>query len=333
MMSDKPVLFVSFRPLERAENIRAIYDAYQGRKEHILSTDPDYVSKVLSGRYDIMVTDDFPTVTPGECIMIWHGIQGGKHIGLDQHGSPYYRRELIRNITYIISASVDAIPMWQQCTGAEAYQVCALGMPRTDAYIGKKKGDGHTFLADKTSYLFVPTFRDNGETRFPTIDWDYIDNTLTDDELFVIKAHPWQIYQGKIKQIKIKHKPYKHIRVVEESEPSAPYLYDADVVITDYSSIMFDAYLLNKPVVLFEKNQGYTKTRGMYMKYPDEYCTWYAVDEAQLIELTHSALHTGLLETERNCVKTVAGACDGNACKRICFLIDMMKGDIVWKSP
>ena len=39
-MNKKPVLFVSFRPLERAENIRAIYEAYDGEKVHILQSDP-----------------------------------------------------------------------------------------------------------------------------------------------------------------------------------------------------------------------------------------------------------------------------------------------------
>ena len=80
----KPVLFSCFRPIERAENLRAIYEAYTGPKKLIHSYDPDYHAEVTSGKYDVMVTDDFPSVTPGKCIVIWHGIQGGKTIGLPQ---------------------------------------------------------------------------------------------------------------------------------------------------------------------------------------------------------------------------------------------------------
>lgn len=315
----KPVLFVSFRPLERAENIKAIYDAYTGEKEHILSTDPDYVSKVLSGKYYVMVTDDFPSITPGCCIMIWHGIQGGKYIGLDQPGHPYYNRADRDKMTYIISAGIGAMPMWHSATGLDELHILPWGFPRTDAYIGKQKGDGNTILSGKRSYLFVPTFRDRGETPFPNIDWDYIDDTLTDDEIFAVKAHPWQLYHGKTDQIHIHPDNYRHIVTISPDQPSTPYLYDADVVITDYSSIMFDAYLLNKPVVLFEKTPGYVWTRGMYLDYPDQYCSRYAPNERDLIRLMRSAYK--LTDTERKCVSKVAEACDGHACERICRMI------------
>lgn len=53
----KPVLFVSFRPLDRAENLRAIYEAYDGSKVHITTHDKKYKDEVLSGKYDVMVID------------------------------------------------------------------------------------------------------------------------------------------------------------------------------------------------------------------------------------------------------------------------------------
>ena len=319
----KPVLFVSFRPLERAENIRAIYEAYQGEKVHVLSTAPEYLHEVHSGRYDLMVTDDFPKETPGKCIMIWHGIQGGKYIGLQQP-IPFYSREDADKMTYIISAGTGMTDVWNRCTGVDVGRILPFGLPRTDAYIGKRKGDGHTFLAEKRSYLYVPTFREHGEPPIPGLDWEYIDRELSDDELFVIKAHPWQFYQGRTNQIPTPFKPYKHIRIVHESEPSAPYLYDADVVITDYSSIMFDAYLLNKPVVLLEKSKGYTTTRGMYLHYPFGYCSRYATNEHDMI--LQARLADGLSDTEYACRDLVADKCDGHACERLCRLIDKLKG-------
>lgn len=322
----KPVLFVSFRPIERAENLRAIYEAYNGDKVHICTYDPDYRKEVLSGKYDLMVIDEFPTITPGTCIMIWHGIQGGKKIGLDQPGSPYFRKDMAKNMTFVIAPSMATMPMWASATGVDLKHILPWGLPRTDAYKGKRKGDGHTVLAEKKSYLFVPTFRDRGETPFPEIDWDYIDNKLTDDELLAVKVHPWSAYHGKDQVTSgVDFSRFKHIRRIFGTDPSTPYLYDADVIVTDYSSIMFDAYLLDKPVVLFEKTPGYTETRGMYMKYPDKYCSRYATNETGLIPLIREAYDNGMGYIERKCREIVAEACDGLVCKRICNLIDANK--------
>ena len=314
-----PVLFVSFRPLDRAENLCAIYDAYTGNKVHIHSYDSNYLKDVLSGKYGLMVTDDFPAITPGKCIMIWHGIQGGKTIGFDQPGHPYYDKTVADRMTYVISAGTGMVNIWSKCTGLPKDRILPLGFPRTDEYTYYQQ----EYTKQKT-YLFVPTFRDKGETPFPDIDWQYIDDHLTDDETFVIKAHPWQddtctnqVTPGLI------NGTYKHIVIISPSGATTPFLYTADVVITDYSSIMFDAYLLNKPVVLFEKTPGYTITRGMYLDYPSDYCSYYATTEKQLLDnIRFRAKYPYITQAEQTCRHVVADMCDGHSCERISKLID-----------
>ena len=318
----KPVLFSCFRPIERAENLRAIYEAYDGGKQLIHSYDDDYREQVTSGRYDLMVIDDFPAYTPGKCIVIDHGIHGSKCCGMDQPGTPYYHPSVADRITYIVSAGTGTIGMWESCTLVPHDRILPLGMPRTDQYVGKHKGVGHTPLSGRRAYLYVPTFRDKGETPLPYIDLEYIDSVLSDDEMFVFKPHPW--YYQYVSR-KVIDSQYRHIIAVPGDEPSAPYLYDADVVITDYSSVMFDAYILRKPVVLFEKNKGYLQTRGMYFPYPAFYSSRYARTEAELITLLRTA--DGLTETEKACLRTVADASlDGHSCERVCNLITQLNG-------
>lgn len=317
-MMTKPVLFVSFRPLERAENLRAIYEAYDGEKEHILSSDPYYRDEVTSGKYDVMVTDDFPSVTPGKCIVIWHGIQGGKTIGFNQPGHPYFSEKTSRMITYVISASTGMVNTWSRCTGVPPTRILPLGMPRTDEYIHYKHEH-----SDKKTYLYVPTFRDKNDPPFPSIAWAYLDDQLTDDEVLLVKAHPWQDDTG-IDQVTqhIGNGMYKHIVVLSPAGATTPFLYLADVVITDYSSIMFDAYLLNKPVVLFEKEHSYASTRGMYLDYPYDYSSFIALSEYELLEyIRYRAKHPFLTEKEKSCRQIVADRCDGHACERLTQLI------------
>ena len=326
MQMSKPVLFVSMRPLEVSPDIEAIYHAYNGPKIHLTQMFDDVESEISSGKYDLMVTDDFPIVTPGKCIMIWHGIQGGKYIGLDQPNHPFYDKSQADLMTVIISpGEMFSQYLWSRCTGVPMERILPYGSPRTDDYAIAK----YDILSRKEkNYLFVPTFRDYGETPFPEIDWDYLDSHLTDDELLVVKTHPWET-QTCIDQLKgfKGNGHYKHIVRVSAAGPSDGFLYNANVVITDYSSIMFDAYLLNKPVVLFEKTPGYTDTRGMYLRYPGDYCSFFAKDEQQLLaNIRFRSAHPWLTDKETSLIHQLACNCDGHACERIINLINCMNG-------
>ena len=308
----KPVLFAGTRPYGRAENISALYDAYQGEKQYLGIYDYNEFLKITPD-YDVLVIDEFPRRFTKKTILVWHAIQGGKTIGYDQP-KPYIDPAITNKIDYVIAAGTGAIPMWESCTKLPPDRILSLGMPRTDSFIGKKKGDGHTLLADKRSYLYVPTFREPDESPNFKIDLDLIDNYLYDDELFVVKAH--------MRTDTMLHKQYKHIIEISSSEPSSPYLYDCDVVVTDYSSIIFDGYLLNKPAILFEKEKGYVDYRGMYLKYPYEYCSKNAINEKELLYLLRST--TSLTEVEYNVINKVADKCDGHSCERICKLINIL---------
>ena len=316
-MNGGKVMFASMlgkTSFERAENIKVLYDAYDGEKACMLYRDRDFQNEVESGKYSVMVVDSFPFIHPCKTIMIWHAIQGGKYIGLDQPAQREYRPEHAKNMDLIISAGRGGVKMLQRCTGVPEEKILNLGMPRTDRYIGKKKGDGHTVLAGKRAYFYAPTCRCSFEPWLPDVDWEWLDGQLTDDEVLMVKPHPYgqplEVYG------------YKHIVEASKMEPSVNYLYDADVVITDYSTIMFDAYLLGKPVVLFEKEPGYVTTRGMYMQYPGEYCSRYATNEKALLTLIREA--EGLNPVDRECMDYVADACDGHSCERICELIKKM---------
>ena len=305
------VLFTSQRPYGRAENITAAFDAYDGEKEFVQLDRYCYHKAVTSGAFDLMVTDEYPSVSPGKVILLWHAIEGGKRIGLTQP-HPYANEYNMHMINYVATSGTGVIPIIMQNTGLPAEKIIPTGMPRTDAYIGKQKGNGGTKLANKKyAYLYVPTFRVGNETPMPNLDWKVINFMLTNRETLYVKPH---MMTGKIL-----YGEYERVIELPSSEPSAPYLVDCDVVITDYSSIMFDGYLLGKPSVLFEKEPGYTSTRGMYMKYPEEYSSRFCNNEHDMIRLCRSA--TGLGDTEKSIIHKVADMCDGHACERVCDLI------------
>ena len=102
-------------------------------------------------------------------------------------------------------------------------------------------------------------------------------------------------------------------------DPSGPYLIDCDVLITDYSTIMLDAHVLKKPVILFEKEPGFVGRRGLWLPYPDGYASRYCTTESGLIQRARVA--NGQRELDILCRERTAGACDGHSTERVIDLI------------
>ena len=101
--------------------------------------------------------------------------------------------------------------------------------------------------------------------------------------------------------------------------PSTHFLVNTDTVITDYSSIMFDAMVLRKPVILFARDkQDYLKARGMYYPYPDKYSRCFCNDELELVEYMQTAEWDDHAEELR---QFYAGSCDGHSTERTIDLI------------
>ena len=297
------MIFTSQRPLERAENIKTLFDAYDGEKEFRQMN----LARNVEDVYDeIVVTDEMPAFFARKTIMIFHGAGYGKSYGFDEKYG--YVKEWERgNIDYAISSSTHHRDITASQCSIDEDQVLPLGFPRLDKYSGKKKGDGGTILAAKRSYLYVPTFRRANEGRIYA-DLNYIDEHLTDDEIFAVKLH--MIYDIRLSG------NFKHIVFINSNEPSADYLIDSDVVITDYSTIMFDALVMDKPVVLFENDaEVYLKWRGMYFDYPSGYASRHCRTMEKLIDMMRCA--DGLRDADLQAKEQHINMCDGHATERI----------------
>lgn len=291
---DKPVLFTSEKDLYRAENLKTVYDAFDGNKIFIKGAMHDSIS----GDYDVMVTDTLPTHAPKKCICINHGIAGAKKIGFDEDGTNYTDPSLL---TYMTTTSTDMIPVAAKQCGIPESKVVPTGLPRTDTYINTSNNKTNT-------HLYAPTFR-YYKDWYPN--FTKMAEFLPAGHRMVIKTH---IFNGDIFR-----RQWNNLPVASCNEPTTPYLINADTVVTDYSSIMFDAMVMRKPVILFAKDKDrYLSERGMYMEYPKMYSPYYCDDERMLGELIAEAKWNDQLEELRT---LYAGACDGHATERVIDLI------------
>ena len=318
------ILFNSCRPLGRCENITAVYEAYRGEKRFMGGI------KGLGGYVDVsrhpetvIVTDEFVKAKRPDqkVVMIAHGLTGGKLYGADQKQGLFYRNpETCALVDWYVTSSEYGRRFASSAAGIPIERCIPLGMPRTDAYFGKSKGDGGSVLARaRRSYMFAPTFRARYDLPAPRIDWRKIDRLLEDDEILVVKRHmnTGGSFTGRC---------LTRVIEAENSEPSTPYLVDCDVLATDFSSIMFDAYVMDKPVVLTaDGSDPYLGSRGMYMKYPDEYSSrWVRAsgNEEKFLGHLRAAAETGMRWVEKKCKEKVASACDGHSAQRVAEFAD-----------
>lgn len=293
------VLFTSVRPLERAENIKTVYDAYDGPKEFIQRSNSKPVEGMRSGRYRLVVTDGLINESPGKYIWIGHGMGAGKTIGLQHPTAPFKGSSLV---TYAIASSEEMVPIVAGFCGISEDKVIPLGMPRTDAYFGVKATP-----SKKKRHLYAPTFRAGRWVPDLNLIW----RMLPEGHRFIFKPHMvtgdrWTSF-------------WPNIEIASAHVPSTQYLIDADTVVTDYSSIMFDAMVLRKPVILFAKDKDrYLQERGMYYKYPQMYSRMFCAEEGQLVANMINAEWT---ESDEKLRSFYAGACDGHSTERTLELI------------
>ena len=300
------VLFASENAFERAENIGAVYDAYDGEKAFERGWE-----SYRSGRYPVAVIDTMPPYMPDKSttvVFVGHGLPCDKLYGFDQPAK--YVDERVRGqIDYAVSPSSNPSVMSVIRGQTGAREVVPLGFARSDALVDAD------CTHDGRAYLYAPTFRGpNDGDRLPTIDWRKLDSLMADDERIVVKRHYFQ-------REPITHGGFGHITEVEPERASTPYLIGCDVLVTDYSSIMFDAYVCGKPSVLtIDDMDEYMRKRGMYFDYPDWYGSrWLEADgnEVMLLEMMREAAANGITDVEARARDTVADMCDGHSCERI----------------
>ena len=313
------VLFATNHSLDRDESIRAVWDAYKGPKEIVRP-----VEAIASAKgYPVVVTDTLTPYIPEKdfaLVNINHGITGDKKYGLDEKRAGIDPKAMEQN-DYLVNASTRTCGILAGSFGVPVDRVLPLGFPRSDMVVGKKKGDGGTFMAGyKRAYLYAPTFRGpNDGDRLPEIDWVKMDSMLTDDEVLVVKRH---YFTGK----QLVRRQCSHIVEVPNSDGMTPYLVDCDVLVTDYSSTMFEAMLLGIPTVLATDDmEAYLQTRGMYLDYPGQYSTRFLEvegNEEGLLEMVREAARDGITQAEIECLELVADMCDGHSSERVAAFIE-----------
>ena len=158
---------------------------------------------------------------------------------------------------------------WDIRTLVEAFEMRAeplrVGYPRNDLLlqegVEQRSADLRArfgFPKDKTVLLYAPTFRNTSGQFKPDFDFTAFAREFGETHLLLVRAH----YLNTV------HVPEQARGVVQDVSkyPDVTELFlAADGLITDFSSVMFDYALLDRPLLFFAPDQaGYAQDRGTY---------------------------------------------------------------------
>jgi CDP-glycerol glycerophosphotransferase len=183
---------------------------------------------------------------------------------------------------YSVSQNVFSTLMWERAFPVR-FESLEVGYPRNDVLASATDEDVRRIRSelgirpDQTVVLYAPTHREYHKKSYvPVLDVPAVADALGPDFLVLSRAH--YFYEGT---------GVAHERVRDVSgHPSVEELcLAANVLVTDYSSIMFDYAVLDRPIVIHAPDwEIYTTLRGTYFDLMEEHPGPITRTEAEVVD-------------------------------------------------
>jgi CDP-glycerol glycerophosphotransferase len=207
-------------------------------------------------------------------VQLWHGIPI-KQIGLGyvMRGDNTMMDDLIASsgpYEVLVAPGLAMRDEWRQQFSFRDF--AATGYPRNDVFF-REPTESDLLNVDlktydlfraakhegKTTLLYTPTYRDGaGLNWFEDIGIPQLVQHCRNKGYFLaINLHPYE--QNRIAEWRARHSDAYFIALGTDIYPIVKH---ADILITDYSSLMFDYLLLDRPVVFYRADECITKQRG-----------------------------------------------------------------------
>lgn len=275
----------------------------------------------------VFICDTFPPVSAGghdadtKIVQLCHFAGPLKKLGYvtEDDVPTYYKGNVFKNYDLVSVSSEMYVPLIAEAMRQDEGVVQALGVSRSDVYYDKAwvsscKEEFYKQFPNahkKKILLWAPTFR--GKASSP----DALDNEtfsklqekLGDEWLVLIKHHP---HDDAI----VKDPKYCSNCTI----PSERLLPVVDFLITDYSTVVSDFLLYERPFILYAPDlDEYEKKRGFFLDYRK--ITKNMTKDAENLDVMIKEVYQQWLNGDREEIRQnrerLMGACDGNATKRI----------------
>ncbi|HEY8983262.1 MAG TPA: CDP-glycerol glycerophosphotransferase family protein, partial [Streptomyces sp.] len=194
-----------------------------------------------------------------------------KRMGVDQVEYPLGAAQLDMRLLmdrvdrwdYSVSSNSFTTAIWDRAYPSPSYTSLDYGYPRNDVLANATPEDRAAaraklgLEADEKVVLYAPTHRDYQSTPQPLLDVEHFAHSIGAEFTVLVRAHYFNLdasHGGSTGVIDV------------SGHPNVEELYlAADCLLTDYSSLMFDYAILDRPIVLFANDWDvYRATRGTY---------------------------------------------------------------------
>ena len=203
-------------------------------------------------------------------VQVWHAAGALKRFGMDTLPPPAEpeRTFLHRYYDYVVTSGDASRGPWAAALRTPIDRVLPLGTPRTDPFFdleaiaAARDRALHEYptLRGRRVILYAPTFRGRGVDKRSDdqLDAARLRNQLAPGDALVLKSHP---------NLDPRRVPTEGYDVI--ARPSDD-MYDllalADVLVTDYSSCVFEFALLRRPIILVAGDlEAYEQDPGLYV--------------------------------------------------------------------
>ena len=266
-------------------------------------------------------------------IQLWHACGAFKKWGystldLAWGGS---REDMLRfpmhnTYTHVFVSSEAVIPCYAEAFRCSERRIMAYGTPRTDVYFDKNFVSSQREellkifpeIGDRKIILYAPTFRGNSPTAAYNenpLDYEKLKAALGDEYALVMKLHPFTAKKFGLTE--------------DEKEKYGDFIFDgsknlkietalcaADILIADYSSLIFEYALLNKPMLFYAYDlEEYEHDRSFYFDYKSFVPGKIVINNDEIIKaIQDNDFRADRIPAFR---EKFMGACDGECVKRI----------------
>ncbi|MFC1409335.1 CDP-glycerol glycerophosphotransferase family protein [Streptacidiphilus sp. N1-12] len=262
---------------------------------YVIANTPAYLKLMATAKY-LVNNVNFPgnmTKRPGSVhLQTQHGTPV-KLMGMDMRGHPRGADEMdferllerVARWDYLVSSNPHTTAAFNSAYPG-GYRVLETGYPRNDRLANGTAGEAREIRErlgipeGRRTVLYAPTRREQHAGYVPALDLEALATALGPGVTLLVRAHyyytaarPAGLGAG---------------QVLDVSEyPSVEELcLAADVLVTDYSSLMFDYAVLDRPIVLFTPDwEEYQRFRGVYFDLMEQPPGSVASTEAELTAL------------------------------------------------